>query len=243
LYGATIGGGLYGGGTVFELKRAADGTWHKQVLHNFGNGNDGILPYGNLIFDAAGNLYGTTNKGGTYSEGGTVFELIPGKSGGWTERILHNFGGGGLVFDAAGNLYGAAGLGGGGQAQGIVFELSPASGGKWTERILHIFSSPFSHGDYPVGNLIFDSAGNLYGETFEGGTGNCIREGCGVVFELSPVSGGPWKETVLMGDSAAIDGGYPTGGLIQDSAGNLYGMTGGGSGTVAYYGAVFEITK
>lgn len=249
LYGVAALGGLYGGGIVFELKRAADGIWHEQILHNFGNGEDGLNPVCNLIFDAEGNLYGTTSHGGAHSAG-IVFELARRGSNGWSERVLYNFEGGnegsgpygGLVFDAAGNLYGETNLSGLAN-WGTVFELSPASGGNWKERILHVFST-LSHGAYPTGNLLFDSAGNLYGATSAGGTGDCKPVGCGLIFELSPSSNGTWKETILMSFSAATNGGSPVGGLIQDSAGNIYGSAAGdGYGTVAPDGAIFEISK
>jgi uncharacterized repeat protein (TIGR03803 family) len=146
LYGTTYEGGTYNGGTVFELTPTAGGGWTEQVLWSFGNGTDGIEPQADLIFDAAGNLYGTTRVGGAYGPG-TVFELTPTGSGGWTERVLHNFNGmdgnnlsGGLIFDAAGNIYGTTGFGGT-DDKGTVFELSPAAGGGWTEQALHITST------------------------------------------------------------------------------------------------------
>ena len=91
LYGTTLEGGTYGRGTVFELTPAAGGGWTEKVLHSFNhNGTDGYSPYAGLIFDAAGNLYGTTYGGGTNSYG-TVFELTPTGGGGWTEKVLYNF--------------------------------------------------------------------------------------------------------------------------------------------------------
>jgi uncharacterized repeat protein (TIGR03803 family) len=133
LYGTTYEGGTYASGTVFELTpgpNAAGGAWTEKVLHNFGQGADGGLVSAGLIFDAAGNLYGTTSGGGTYG-GGTVFELTPTAGGGWTEQVLHSFnhnGGDGivpylaaLIFDAVGNLYGTTYFGTYGS--GTVFEL------------------------------------------------------------------------------------------------------------------------
>lgn len=251
LYGTTVQGGAYSpptqGGTVFELAKGAGGTWSKSIIHSFGMGNDGVNPSGGLTFDTDGNLYGATVHGGGTGKDGIIFQLTPASGGVWTEHLLHAFGGtgdgnepvGGLVFDSKGNLYGAAS--GGEKGGGVVFELSPASGGKWKESILHPFGA-IQDGVSP-GNLIIDSAGNLYGETFEGGIGGCIRGGCGVVYELSPAPGGTWKETILMDASASTDGGVPWGGLIFDESGNLYGTTYGGSGTAAYWGTVFEVVR
>ena len=131
LYGTTYGGGPYckessGCGNVFQLTPEAKGKWKENVLHNFGDGKDGARPSGGLIFDSAGNLYGTTTEGGAYGQScsnepcGTVFRLARDTNGQWEEKVLHSFGGspdgsipfGSLTFDAAGSLYGAAGSGG-----------------------------------------------------------------------------------------------------------------------------------
>jgi uncharacterized repeat protein (TIGR03803 family) len=251
LYGTTVSGGVHRYGTVFQLKPGANGSWSERVLHNFAaSAKDGSSPECNLVFDAEGNLYGTTDHGGAYNfYGGMIFELTPTLSGPWTERGVHSFGNGqdgvepvgGLTLDAAGNLYGATAQGGPGK-NGTIFELSPTLSGGWTERILYSFRA-FSSGGGPNGNLVFDAAGNLYGETYEGGLLGCVRDGCGTAFKLSLTAGGDWQETVLNSFSANIDGGFPLGGVILDSSGNLYGTTGGESGTAAYYGTVFEITQ
>ena len=244
LYSTTYYGGTYGYGTVFELTPAAGGTWTEKVLHNFNDdGTDGYQPVASLIFDAAGNLYGTTEAGGTYSAG-TVFELTPAAGGTWTEKVLHNFNSDGtdgffpsacLVLDAAGNLYGTT-LGGGTSNRGTVFELTPtpAAGGTWTEKVLHNFDG--TDGYQPYADLIFDAAGNLYGTTEAGGTYSA-----GTVFELTPAAGGTWTEQVLHNfKDDGTDGIEPHAGLIFDASGNLYGTTFGGG---AYgQGTVFEIT-
>jgi len=143
---------------------------------------------------------------------------------------------GGLIFDAARNLYGTT-TAGGATDQGIAFELSPAQG-SWTETILYSFSRT-SAGGTPNGNLVIDRSGNLYGTTFEGGDFQCYSNGCGVVFELSPTSNG-WVETVLHAFHGGSDGEQPGGGLIMDSAGNIYGGT--TMGGVHGGGTVFELT-
>ncbi len=190
LYGTTSEGGTYGGGTAFELSPAAGGGWTETVLHNFNqNGTDGAFPDAGLVFDAAGNLYGTTSAGGLYYDG-TVFELSPAVGGGWTETMLHNFidngtdgvrPEAGLIFDAAGNLYGTTITGGTnycngyfGNSCGTVFQLSPTEGGGWTETVLHNFIDNGTDGWQPYAGLIFDAAGNLYGTTILGGTYNCV---------------------------------------------------------------------
>src|ERR1039458_9150522 len=246
LYGTTGFGGTYRRGPVFELTPAGGGSWTETVLYSFGNGTDGVTPYAGLIFDAVGNLYGTTFFGGTYRNG-TVFELTPAAGGGWTEKVLHNFNDNGtgadganpyagLVFDGAGNLYGTTQSGGTNSGWGTVFELTPTAGGSWTEKVLYNFCSQANctDGGSPEGGLIFDAAGNLYGTTVEGGTGGSW----GAVFELTPAAGGGWTEQVLL-TFDGTDGQYPYGGLIFDAAGNLYGTASYG-GTYDY-GTVFEL--
>src|ERR1019366_2789841 len=244
LYGTTVQGGTYNYGTVFELTPAAGGGWTEKVLHNFNyNGTDGAYPYAGLIFDAVGNLYGTTDGGGTYSYG-TGFEVTPEAGGVWTEKVLHNFNYNGtdganpyagLIFDVVGNLYGTT-QGGGTYSYGTVFELTPAAGGVWTEKVLHNFNNNGTDGAYPYAGLIFDAARNLYGTTEVGGTHND-----GTVFELTPAGGGSWTEKVLHNfNNNGTDGADPRAGLIFDAAGNLYGTT--YVGDTYNYGAVFELT-
>jgi uncharacterized repeat protein (TIGR03803 family) len=241
LYGTTFQGGLddcpgYPGcGTVFELKRGTNGKWKLKVLHAF-DGKDGFEPRGNLIFDAAGNLYGTTSAAGQYSAG-LIFELIPGKNGQWTEKVVHSFNRvdgsdpeGGMVMDAAGNLYGTT-AGGGTYSEGTVYELTPDNG-KWTEKVLHSFDRNGKDGALPFAGVILDNAGNLYGTTAQGGTYDS-----GIVFELA-VSNGKWTEKVLYTFSPT---GYEYGtldGVVFGKTGNLYGTTTGGT---YGYGTVFEL--
>lgn len=233
---------------VFELTPNNDGTWAESTLHSFGNGNDGSILSCGLIFDASGNLYGTTQRGGAYGNG-IVFELTPNGDGTWTENILYAFTGGdegsqpfsALVFDSDGNLYGTA-MYGGAHGNSVVFELSPQANGTWMEKVLHSFGTD---GNQPQSALVFDSAGRLYGTTYSGGT-----HGEGVVFQLTPNSDGTWTRKVLHNFTGGKDGGNTNVGVTLDSAGNVYGVTenGGPNGSVrashpAYYGhgVVFEL--
>ncbi|HEX8799106.1 MAG TPA: choice-of-anchor tandem repeat GloVer-containing protein [Terriglobales bacterium] len=254
LYGTTNAGGGHNLGLVFKLAPELDGKWSETVLHSF-QGTDGANPNGGLIFDRAGNLYGTTYSGGTHNNG-TVFKLSPDADGEWTETVLHSFQGSpdganpdaGLIFDRVGNLYGPT-YGGGTPnfgGYGTVFKLSPELNGEWTETVLHSFQAADNlqapGGFYPEARLTFDRAGNLYGTTFFGGSGGAA----GVVFKLSPELNGRWIETVMRSFQGYPDGGEPMGTLIIDSAGHLYGTTtvGGNSGNcfIAGCGTVFQIT-
>jgi len=246
LYGTTELGGTNDQGTVFEITRNANGTWTETVLYNFTGSADGGQPYGSLVFDAAGNLYGTTDFGGSANCNlgcGTVFKLTPGSSG-WSETVLYTFSGGNdgrepsarVGFDAAGNLYGTTLQGGNissvcSSGCGTVFKLTPGSSG-WTESVLYAFEGG-ADGASPYAGLTFDAAGNLYGTASAGGT-----SGSGTIFKLTPGSNG-WTETVLHAFSGGSDGKNPYGDLILDSAGNLYGTAfQGGAG----YGVVYELS-
>jgi uncharacterized repeat protein (TIGR03803 family) len=246
LYGTTELGGTSNQGTVFELTPNPNGTWVQTVLHNFSGAADGAQPHGSLVFDALGNLYGTTNYGGhtNCSSGcGTVFELTPGSEG-WTESVLYSFTGASdgrepyarLLLDSAGNLYGTTQQGGNvtsacSMGCGTVFKLAPSANG-WTESVLYAFQGS-TDGASPYSGLIFDPSGNLYGTASEGG-----RTASGVIFKLS-LNSGVWTESVLHSFSGEGDGQYPYGDLIFDASGTLYGTTlqGGAHG----YGVVFEL--
>ncbi|MGA7891616.1 MAG: choice-of-anchor tandem repeat GloVer-containing protein, partial [Candidatus Sulfotelmatobacter sp.] len=193
-------------------------------------------------FDAAGNLYGTTAGGGTHGGYGAVFKLIPEAGGGWSEKVLHSFGSGSdgryrpssVILDAAGNLYGTT-AGGGTDNVGIVFELTPTTSGPWDETILHDFLNNDEDGVDPIGGLIFDAAGNLYGTTTAGGI-----HGAGTLFEMTPTTGGSWTEQVLYVFKSENTYSGPEDALIFDGAGNLYGTEVGGG--TADEGTVFEVT-
>jgi uncharacterized repeat protein (TIGR03803 family) len=245
LYGTTELGGAYDQGTVFELTRNSSGGWIQTVLYNFTGGGDGGQPAGGLLFDASGNLLGTTMFGGTGSctNGcGTVFKLA---AGNWSESIIYSFSGGsdgaepyaGLISDSSGNVYGTTLLGGTVNSScssgcGTVFKLSLSSS-DWSETVLHSFVGG-NDGESPYAGLIFDSSGSLYGTTYGGGAYSQ-----GTVFKLTPAAGGSWNERLLHSFRGKSDGGNPYASLIFDQSGNLYGTAFAGA---AGYGVVFELT-
>jgi len=243
---------------VLVLVSTASAEWKEEVLYNFHGAPDGATPVGGVVSDEQGNLYGAAEGGAnacpTTGDCGVVYQLsLPKQKGGaWTESILYTFKGdnygdganpqGGVILDAEGNLYGTTAYGGGSSCTflgtvvgcGIVYELSPPSrrGDSWTETVLYSFQGK-KDGQLPVGDLVFDAAGNLYGATyFGGGHGRCdapFHKHCGTIFELSPPTtrGGKWTEQVLYGFKGlgAGDGSLPNGGLILDSKGAIYGTT------------------
>ncbi len=311
LYGTASGFGGYGDngpGAVFNLRppatvcKSVSCPWTETVLFQFVYGGTGFFPLGDLTFDAAGNIYGTTQYGGLtqYCSGGgcgVAYELT--QSGGvWTESILHAFTSGadgaypnsGVIFDQAGNLYGTAPQDDYQTTDGLVYELSPSSSG-WTQNALYYFQAG-SDGAYPYAGLIFDSAGNLYGTTRNGpdhggtvfeltpaednwdydevyglpgdgccgpygtlvmdATGNLYGAtltagayGQGNVFKLTPSDGG-WTYTDLHDFTGQSDGGQPYGNLVLDANGNIYGTTYAGGNFECQgdfgCGVVFEIT-
>ena len=244
LYGTTVRGGELtnvctdiGCGVVYELSPAGQET----LLYTFPVGTDGSLPAAPVVLDGTGNLYGTTSEGGGLINVGTVYKINPAGQ----ESILHTFTFGsdgaapsaGLALDSMGNLYGTTGAGGndvctGLSGCGVVFEIG-ADGGMST---LYAFSGPDGAG--PSSGVTLDAAGNLYGTTFHGGaTTSCpsaAGTGCGVVYKLDAAS----KETVLYSFTGGTDGGNPSGGVILDPAGNIYGSTFyGGTGACQKVGA------
>jgi uncharacterized repeat protein (TIGR03803 family) len=228
LYGTSpnnIAGYIYG--YVFSMRPGVNACltalcpWGATVLYAFSGGADGAAPrYGDLNFDQAGNIYGTTPAGGS-GNNGVVYEMMR-SGGGWTEQPLYTFSGpdgsqpfAGIIFDKAGNMYGTTAQGGA-NGYGTVYELSP-SGGGWTEKVLYSFQNG-SDGSYPIGGLIFDQSGNLYGAVDNGGSG-----GGGTVFELTP-SGGGWNYNLLYSFAGGAQCG-PRASLVMDGSGNLYGTT------------------
>ncbi|MGA8813751.1 MAG: choice-of-anchor tandem repeat GloVer-containing protein [Candidatus Sulfotelmatobacter sp.] len=252
LYGTTLygGGGTCGQGscgTAFELHLEATVCsssvcpWPETVLHRF-TGDDGGVPHGSLVFDTAGNIYGTTSWYGAL-DSGTVFELIP-SGGGWTESVLWNFmigtdGGAapqsGVILDAFGNLYGTTYLGGHWE-EGTIFQLM-RSGSGWVENVLYPFYGGMD-GNFPVGGLIFDRSGNLYGTASVGGEGGGYGPG-GTVDELTS---GNWDFVLVYaipGSSTNLVPG-PQASLTMDASGNLYGTTTGDGATL--HGNVFRLS-
>jgi uncharacterized repeat protein (TIGR03803 family) len=254
LYGTATAGGnagcvVYGStgcGTVFELSPPAQqgGSWTEIVLHRFQGGDGPWFPVAGLTMDKAGDLFGTTTDGGPYdcptTYCGTVFELAhPAKSGGqWHARILYRFTSGaggenpfaGVILGPDGDLYGTT-FNGGPRSDGVVYRLSPPARGDgwWTETVLTGFEVG---GIQPIGGVVFDRAGDLFGTTYQGGSNQL-----GLIFELKPTRSGFWKESVLydFGSNAC----YPKTNLVIDGHGDLFGTA---QGCPELPGAVFELS-
>ena len=238
-------------GVVFELSPTSGGTWNETVLYTFPGGASGRIPSTNLVFDKAGNLYGTTTTGGDqsgfcsdYGGCGVVFALTPTQSGPWQETVLHAFTGGAdgafpgsgqITFNKSGSLLGTASAGGNASCPklgcGVAYELTPGSNG-WTENALYSFNGG-ADGESPVGNLTPGPNGDLYGVTNLGGANG--KEG--VVFELVPNHSGGWtQQSLSLGGKL---GRTPYAGLTFGTPGEVYGTTSeGGSGGG---GTVFEL--
>lgn len=307
LYGTTASGGSGGTcsgdgcGVVFLLSKTSKNKWVETVMYNFTGGKDGSGPGGAVVFDKAGNLYGTTPDGGNLNKCsgggcGVAYQISPVRGGGWKQTVLHTFTGGadgavgslgplfvdkagnmfgvselygdpackcgtvfklvlvggkgkfttlyafkgipeagfpygGVIADSKGNLFGTTGYGGA-NGMGSVFKLTK-SAGKFTESVLFSFTGG-ADGGLPTTTLMFDK-GKLYGTASTGGDSN----GDGVVFKLTPSSGGKWTQSVIHQFANGSDGASPYGGLVRDRAGNLLGTTnvGGGSGQ----GVVFQV--
>src|SRR5438094_8178831 len=184
LYGAATTGGAYGSGVVFELTPRGVGDWHFRTIYSFQGQPDGSFPYGALLFDRSGNVYGTTYYGGANGIG-AVYKLSPRPVGEWTEDLIYSFQQGpagnspisNLVFDKAGNRYGTTREGGLGS--GTIFKLSPV-GGNWTETVVHAFEGP-PDGGFAYNGMVVDVFGNFYGATVHGGENND-----GSVYKFTP---------------------------------------------------------
>jgi uncharacterized repeat protein (TIGR03803 family) len=233
----------------------------ESVLYHFLGSTDVAQPALGVVMDSAGNLYGAAAGGCIEECNGTIFKLSPGQDGSWTESILYTFLGGtdggsptALLLDASGNLFGTTFSGGAANSPcscGTVFELSPpedgASSSPWQKAVLYSFTDGLD-GGFPSSGVIFDSAGNLYGETYDGGSFACPQSGCGTVYRLTPESGS-WKFGVIYTFNGVngSKGSQPSGGLAMDSAGNLYGATSGGGNLTCNNGngcgSVFKLSR
>jgi uncharacterized repeat protein (TIGR03803 family) len=253
LYGTTTAGGIYQGGTVFELTPASDGSWSKTILYNFNGPDDGNSPTGALLMDRYGNLYGTAQQAGRMNDNctvgcGTAFALFK-NSERWAYTVLHHFHGmpdgalptGTLVADAEGNLYGTTVSGGADyicyEGCGTVFQLQRTANG-WTEQVIHTFTNLFQDGAYPAGTMAIDSTGDLFGSSSIGGL-----TGYGTVFDLRPSGSGTWTEKILYNfcsEYNCADGNAAAGGvtLVNDTLAGTTQYAGSGSG----YGSFFVIS-
>ena len=235
LYGSTVQGGTHSSGTVFQLSPSATG-WTHTVLYSFTGSTDGGEPYKGVTHDTHGNIYGTavTGGGGSCEGGCGVAFKLTNSNGTWKQTVIHQFTGGsdgsgpgsGLTFDAHGNLYGMTPTGGT-YGVGTVYQLQPQSNGTWILNVIHTFTGGNDGANASAGRLILDRAGNLYGVTTVGGA-----NGKGVAFEITHANG-TWTLTSLYAFKDQPDGALPYGGLIFDSAGNLYGTT--------YYAGVHDV--
>jgi len=224
LYGTTYWGGTANAGAVYKI----DTSGHESVLYSFTGGADGGNPNAGVIGDSAGNLYGTTVSGGT-ANAGVVYKVDA--SG--HESVLHSFTGfadgglpyAGVIRDSTGNLYGTT-YSGGTADDGVVYKIDTSG----HESVLYSFTGG-ADGRNPYAGVIGDSAGNLYGTTYYGGTADW-----GVVYKID-TSG---HESVLYTFTGGADGGNPYAGVIRGPAGNVYGTTANG-GTGGNAGVVYAL--
>jgi uncharacterized repeat protein (TIGR03803 family) len=257
LYGTTLLGGhsqtqycpQEGCGTVFRLTYK-NGAWLLSTLYSFEGGSDGSRPAARVTFGPDGSLYGTTegSESTCMAQGdcGTIFRLMPPLSPcrsfncPWTKTVLYRFGGGpdgslpgygDLAFDGQGDIYGTT-QAGGAYGNGTVFELTRQNG-RWAESVLYSFAG--LDGSSPIGGLILDPSGNIYGTTAYGGPGYHPPQygGAGVIFELVPAVHG-WSETALFSFHDDARGALPYSALTLDAAGNFYGTTGAGGQSFCY---------
>lgn len=247
LYGATTRNGLQndceeGCGTLFELSPTSSG-WNYSTIYSFTDESDGTAPHAPVI-DQKGNLYTVTQtveRMPTSPE--VLFELSPASGGKWVGSVVHDFPSStdgynplsSLVRDSKGHLYGTT-VAGGAYGWGAVYELAP-NGTTWEEKVIYSFRHR-ADGSSPTAGLALDTAGNLYGATSAGGSANCPA-GCGTIFKLSAGTGGTWSFSVLHMFQNGRDGSYPSTAVTLDAAGNVYGVSTGGT-TPA--GLAFKLT-
>jgi len=244
LYGTTTQGGRFtqeyceefGCGVAYQLS-PSNGGWSQTMLYQFSTGSI-ATPFGGVIMDSSGDLYGTAEAGGL--NWGGIYQLTPG-DGSWSQTVIYQFMGqddgcaarAGLLADGAGNFFGATEACGSGNG-GTVFELSQV-GGNWVYNVIYSFTRNFG----PVASLTVDAAGNLYGTAVGDGA-----YGLGSIFKLTP-SNGSWTYTSLHDFTGGVDGSTPFSNVIFDAGGNLYGTASeGGTGLACDHGCgvVWEIT-
>ena len=241
LYGTSVLGGEFGGGTVWELSPIGGG-WVHTVLYSFTGSADGGEPYKGVTLDAAGNLYGTAVTGGSGScEGGcgVVYKLT--NSGGtWTQTVIHAFTGDDgsgpgsrVTLDSRGNVYGMTPTGGA-DGLGTIYELHPRSGGSWAFRVIHDFTGGPDGSSGSAGKMVLRGR-HLYGAATTGGAGY------GTVFELRSTGMGGWDFRTLYEFQGSPDGSFPYGALLFDQTGHIYGTTyyGGADGL----GSIYQLTR
>jgi uncharacterized repeat protein (TIGR03803 family) len=242
LFGMTPTGGAYGLGVIYQLHPDGSGGWDFAVIHDFTGGKDGATgSAGRLLIDQPGHMYGVATVGGANGKG-VAFELMRTATGAWKLKPIYAFRGqpdaglpyGALSFDADGNLYGTSYYDGA-NGLGAVYQLTPGAK-HWKERVLYSFAGG-ADGMNSISNVVFDSAGNLYGTTSEGGDPTCS---CGTIFELTPQQDGSWSETVVHRFAGAPDGASAYNGMVADPAGVFYGATVHGGGDDE--GAVYRFT-
>ena len=227
LYGTTVLGGTFGGGTVFKLAPTPNG-WVHTVLYSFSGGADGGEPYKGVTLDAQGNLYGTAVTGGSGScEGGCgVAYKLTNSGGTWTQTVIHAFTGGNdgsgpgarLTIDQQGNLYGMAPTGGA-YGAGTIFQIHQNTSGTWKFKVIHTFTGGADGSGGSAGQMLLRGR-HVYGAATVGGI-----YGQGVAFELTPAQSGEWTFKTIYSFKGQPDAGFPYGGLLFDGAGNLYGTT------------------
>ena len=223
VYGMAPTGGAYGLGTIYKIHQVG-GAWDFRVIHAFTGGADGSSGSAGRMILRKGSLYGAATAGGNHGSG-VVFQLTQSGAAGWNFRTIYSFQGqpdgsfpyGALLFDSSGNIYGTTYYGGA-NGIGAVYKLSPRLVGEWDENVIYSFQNG-SDGNSPISNLVFDTVGNLYGTTSEGGLGS------GVIFKLSSVGVRQWTETIVHSFQGAPDGGFPYNGMVVDRFGNFYGAT------------------
>jgi uncharacterized repeat protein (TIGR03803 family) len=253
LYGTTEYGGSSTScncGTVFELSKSGS-TWKEKILHSFLNATakDGYYPQAGLSLDTAGNLYGTTYYGGIYSVG-SVFQLQPSKTG-WKYRVIHSFnnasGGayypeGGITQGPDGYYYGTTYYGGSAYNAGTIYRLFQARNTWVGQNVLYFLEG--GDGIGPDSSLAMDAKGNMYGTTWQGGSGEGCSQGCGTVFKLTLGKNNTYTQSVIYSFQAAEKDGqnpYYGAGVTVDAAGNLYGTTLYGGRDTVNVGTAYEL--